>query len=244
MKILAIESASLTASVAIVTEDRILAEYTVNHKKTHSETLLPMVERCLSMTDMTMADIDAVAVSAGPGSFTGLRIGASTAKGLAYGADKPIIPVPTLDAMAYGLYGSSDILCPIMDARRGEVYTGLYEFRDGVFVIHEAALACPVTEEAAKAQALSEKLGKGVTFLGDGLPVHEEAIRAAFPAARFAPAHLRFQKASSVATLGMKLYQEGQAVSAFEFLPVYLRESQAERERREMGLSTEPAEEK
>ena len=241
MKILGVESASVTASAALVQDDRILAEYTTNFKKTHSETLLPMISECFRMVDETPDNVDAIAVSYGPGSFTGLRIGVATAKGLAYAANKPIIPVPTLDALAYGMYGSPFLLCPIMDARRGEVYTGLYGFEKTAFQVYESATACPITEQVEKAKALSVKLGKPVCFLGDGVPVFREQIKEMFPEAKFAPAHLCFQKASAVAALGKKLFDEGKTVSAFEFEPLYLRESQAERERREAGLSIEPA---
>ena len=242
MKILAIESASVTASAAVVTEERILAEYTTNYKKTHSETLLPMISECFRMTDDEIASVDAIAVSYGPGSFTGLRIGAATAKGLAFAADKPIIAVPTLDALAYGMVGSEYVLVPIMDARRGEVYTGLYAFEGEAFQVLESAVAVPITEQIEKARKLGEKLHKKVCFLGDGVPVFRETIRELFPEACFAPAHVCFQRASSVALLGMKMLEKGETVSAFEFEPLYLRESQAERERKAMGLSIEPAE--
>lgn len=242
MIILGIESASLTASCALLTETQVLAEFTTNFKKTHSETLLPMVSECLTMVDKTVADVDAIAVSVGPGSFTGLRIGISTVKGLAYGAGKPVVAVPTLDAMAYGFFGSDFILCPIMDARRGEVYTGLYSFDGEAFLVHEGANACPITDQVEKAKALSEQLEKTVCFFGDGVPVFREQIEVLFPEAVFAPAHLLLQKASAVAALGMEMMKKGETVDAFTIEPLYLRESQAERERREAGLSTDPQE--
>lgn len=243
MKVLAIESASTTASAALVSEEGILAEFTTNFQKTHSETLLPMVKECCDMTETSVNDVDAIAVSVGPGSFTGLRIGASTAKGLAFAAGKPIIPVPTLDAMAYGMFGSEFVLCPIMDARRGEVYTGLYSFDGTQFRVHESATACAIEVQAEKAKKLGAELGKKVCYLGDGVPVFKEKLKTLDETAVFAPAHLVFQKASSVATLGMKLLAEGVQESSFTFEPLYLRESQAERERREAGLSIEPKEE-
>ena len=131
MRVLAIDSSGLTATVAIVEDDQTIAEYMTNYKKTHSQTLLPMIDEMVKMVDADLASIDAIAVSGGPGSFTGLRIGSATAKGLGLALDKPLIHVPTVEAMAYSMYGCEDIICPIMDARRKQVYTGLYSFAYG-----------------------------------------------------------------------------------------------------------------
>ena len=229
MKILSIESASLVASAALTEDDILLAECTSNFKKTHSETLLPMIDQVLKMTDTEPASLDAVAVSEGPGSFTGLRIGASTAKGLAYALNIPIIGVSETDALAYGMYGSACILCPILDARRDQVYTGLYEFSDGEFIIHQAAAALSLTEQLKNAELLSEKTGKEIMFLGDGLKTYENRIRElCTKRVLFAPSSLRYQRASNIGALGLELYKKGRTVSAEEFLPVYLRKSQAE----------------
>ena len=129
MRILGIESSSLVASAAIVTDDILTAEYTVNFKKTHSQTLLPMIDEIVTMTETELGSIDAIAVSGGPGSFTGLRIGSATAKGLGLALKKPLIHVPTVDALAYNLWGAKDLVCPIMDAKRNQVYTGIYRMR-------------------------------------------------------------------------------------------------------------------
>ena len=128
MKILALDSSGLVASVAVLEDDALLAEYTMNYKKTHSQTLLPMLDEMAKMIDLDLNTIDAIAVAGGPGSFTGLRIGSATAKGLGLALSIPIIPVPTVDALAYNLYGSDKLICPIMDARRNQVYTGIYRF--------------------------------------------------------------------------------------------------------------------
>ena len=125
MRILGIESSSLVASAAVVENEVTLAEYTVNYKKTHSQTLLPMIDEMMRLLDMEPSAVDAIAVSGGPGSFTGLRIGSATAKGLGLALKKSLIHVPTLDAMAYGLFGASGLICPMMDARRQQVYTGI-----------------------------------------------------------------------------------------------------------------------
>ncbi len=128
MKIIALDSSGLVASAAIIEDETLVAEYTIQYKKTHSQTLLPMLDEICRMTQLELTSVDAVAVAAGPGSFTGLRIGSASAKGLAFALDKPIVPVPTLNALAYNMYGCDKIVCPIMDARRNQVYAGIYEF--------------------------------------------------------------------------------------------------------------------
>ncbi|MBQ6550384.1 MAG: tRNA (adenosine(37)-N6)-threonylcarbamoyltransferase complex dimerization subunit type 1 TsaB [Lachnospiraceae bacterium] len=243
MKILGIESASVTASCAVLSDDVLLAEYTTNYKKTHSETLLPMVSEILRMTGTKPSDLTLIAVSEGPGSFTGLRIGAAAAKGLAFALDIPIVPVPTLDAIAYGMAGSACILCPMMDARRGEVYAGLYEFDGTELVILQKAEALPCTEEVRRAEEFAGERGKRVMYLGDGLPVfREEITRLTEGRALFALPQSVTQRAGSVAALGKVLYEQGVVSDAYTFSPLYLRKSQAEQEREAMGLSTEPDE--
>ena len=137
MRVLAIDSSGLTATVAVVEDEQTIAEYTVNYKKTHSQTLLPMIDEVKKMIDLDLSSIDAIAVSGGPGSFTGLRIGSATAKGLGLALGRPLIHVPTVDALAYNVYGCGDLICPIMDARRKQVYTGLYSFSHGVPVYRQ-----------------------------------------------------------------------------------------------------------
>ena len=141
MRVLAIDSSGLTATAAIVEDEQTVAEYTINYKKTHSQTLLPMIDEMVRMVEIDLSTIDAIAVSGGPGSFTGLRIGSATAKGLGLALGKPLVHVPTVDAMAYSVYGCEDIICPIMDARRSQVYN-IYGRRvvflgDGVPVYRE-----------------------------------------------------------------------------------------------------------
>ena len=170
MRILGIESASLVASVAIVTDDVITAEYTVNLKKTHSQTLLPMIDEIVKMLEVPLESIDAIAVSGGPGSFTGLRIGSATAKGLGLALNKPLIHVPTVDALAYNLVGHKDMICPLMDARRNQTYTGLYRFENGEFQIVRPQCAVGIDEITAHIN----EIGQPVVFLGDGVPVFKE----------------------------------------------------------------------
>lgn len=228
MRILAIDGSGLVASVAITSEGELLGEYTTNFKKTHSETLLPMVDALVSMLEIDLASIDAIAVAGGPGSFTGLRIAAATAKGLGMALNKPIISVPTVDAMAYNLWGSANLICPIMDARRGQVYTGLYKF-DDKGVMKEIIPQCADSFEHLA--SLINENGAAVTFLGDGVPVFKDDIaRLVTVPYTYAPAHLNRQRAASVAALAEVMYAEGKYETAAEHRPIYLRQSQAERE--------------
>lgn len=236
MKVLALDSSGLVASVAIVEENgvdqNLLAEYTVNYKKTHSQTLLPMLDEIVKMTELDLKTIDAVAVAAGPGSFTGLRIGSATAKGLGLALDKPLVEIPTVDGLAYNLYGTDRLICPIMDARRNQVYTGIYEFRGGNLQVLETQMAVGIEVIAEKLRGMNRE----VIFLGDGVPVFRKRLEEelmAGAAFSFAPAHLNKQRAGAVGALALQYLREGKTVSAAEHRPTYLRLSQAERERLE-----------
>ena len=229
MKIIAIDSSGLVATVALATEETVIAEYTVNYKKTHSQTLLPMLDEIKKMTELDLAQIDAIAIASGPGSFTGLRIGSATAKGLGLALKKPLIEVPTVDAMAMNLWGTKDIVCPIMDARRNQVYTGIYEFGadDDLVRIHEQ-----FADDIGVVTGMINDIGRPVIFLGDGVPVYKEAITEAISVPyRFAPPHMSRQRAGALAYLAARYYSEGRTVSAADHKPDYLRVSQAERER-------------
>lgn len=227
MRILGIESSSLVASAAVVTDDILTAEYTVNFKKTHSQTLLPMIDEIVRMLELDMETIDAIAVSGGPGSFTGLRIGSATGKGLGLALKKPLIHIPTVDAMAFNLYSSSALICPIMDARRNQVYTGLYRYAEEFVVVKEqCAMDLPELLEELN------KIGERVVFLGDGVPVYQELIgeQLTIPYS-FVPAQSNRQRAASVAALGVLYYKDGKTEAAWQHEPEYLRKPQAERER-------------
>ena len=163
MKILGLDSSGIVASVAVVEDEILTAEYTVNYKKTHSQTLLPMLDEVAKMTELDLDTVDAIAVAGGPGSFTGLRIGSATAKGLGLALKKPLISVPTVEALAYNLYDTQGLICPIMDARRNQVYTGIYRFKDHRLQTVEDQMAVPIEELLAKL----EQYGERVTFLGE-----------------------------------------------------------------------------
>ena len=230
MKILAIDSSSLVASVAVVEDDIMVAEYTINHKKTHSQTLLPMIDEISKMAEIDLSGVDAIAVSGGPGSFTGLRIGSATAKGLGLVWNKPLVHVPTVDAMAYNLYGSDKLICPMMDARRNQTYTGIYEFVDNEFKIVVEQCAISVDELIDKIN----ELGREIIFLGDGVPVFKDILDEKLIVKHiYAPAHMNRQRAGAVAVLGGMYYANGKYETAAEHEPNYLRQSQAEREAKE-----------
>ena len=230
MRILALDSSGLVASVAIMEEEQTIAEYTVNYKKTHSQTLLPMLDEIVKMTEMDLNTIDAIAIAGGPGSFTGLRIGSATAKGLGLALGKPLIHVPTLEGLACNLYGYSSVICPIMDARRNQVYTGVYRLSEGEFQVVKEQTAIDVAVLAEQLNAL----GEAVTFLGDGVPVYREQLEEKLTVPfTFAPANMNRQRAASVGVRGFQYYREGRIETAAEHQPDYLRVSQAERERAE-----------
>jgi len=260
MKILALDSSGLVASVALAEDDNLIAEYTIQYKKTHSQTLLPMLEEIRRMVDLDMDTVDAIAVAAGPGSFTGLRIGSATAKGLASAMEKPIIPVPTLEGLAWQMYGTDALVCPIMDARRNQVYTGLYEFVDrfgkhsllpedvkspqtGTDTAQNAYDMRVVEEQCAVAfDEIAQKInrtGRKVVFVGDGIPVFRERMAEVLQVPWLpAPAHRNRQSAACIAALGRVYYAQGRAVNGTQHVPEYLRLSQAERERAEGSSRT------
>ncbi len=252
MVVLGIDSSGLTASAALLSKEVVLAEISVHHKKTHSETLLPMVEELFQRTGLTPQDVDVLAVAAGPGSFTGLRIGAATIKGLGLALDKPVAAVPTLEALAWNAAGAAELVVPMMDARRSEVYAAVYRMpvagavaagRNNTSANGEDSKTKRLLPEevlpgeALPAAELAEKLnalGEPVLLLGDGVDATREILEATLKIPyRFAPIHQNRQRAASVASLGLLYAEEGRLVSSDDFEPIYLRKSQAERVREE-----------
>ena len=230
MKILAIEASGPVAGCALLEDGVLTAEYSVQYKKKHSQSLVPMLDEMKRMLDLQLSSIDFLAVTGGPGSFTGLRIGAATVKGLGFALDKPVLPVPTVDSLACNLFGTDRLICPLMDARRQQVYTGIYENAGELRVIEPQCVAA-LSEITQKLNAL----GREVIFLGDGVPVNEAALREQMEVPYLiAPAHVNRQRAASTAVRAAQIYAERGAaalVSADDFRPEYLRIPQAERER-------------
>lgn len=227
MKILALDSSGMVASAAIIEDDVLIGEYSINHKKTHSQTLLPMLDEIVKMTETDLEDVDAIALAKGPGSFTGLRIGSATAKGLGLALNKPIVAVPTMDAIAYNLYHAEGYICPIIDARRNHVYTGIYAWNGDEFEVVKEQCAESIDEIIEEINLFENP----VIFLGDGVAVHRERIlETCTVPVSFAPAHLNRQRAGAVGSLGMEYYKRGKIETAAEHRPDYLKKSQAERE--------------
>ena len=238
MIILGIESSGQQASAAILEDGKILAMEEGPLNVTHSQTLMPLIDAAFKTADIDKEDIDLIAVSGGPGSFTGLRIGSATAKGLGLALNKPLAHIPTLHAMAYNFLGSGNIIVPIMDARRDQVYTGVFTFvirPDQMidFSIYHDSAAMSITELMEYLNDLTSLDGNPpmVVFMGDGVDKYENVIDelAEFNYA-FAPDELNLQRADSVALMGYVYYFEGLTVSADDEVPEYLRPSQAERE--------------
>lgn len=226
MKILAMESSALTASVAVCEDEQLLAEYTVNNGNTHSENLLPMAESILSFLGLTVSDIDLFSVAAGPGSFTGVRIGVSTVKGLAFGTEKPCLGVSTLEALAYNMQSANGLVCPVMNARRKQVYTALFRVENG-------ALTRLMDDSAISVEKLGEKLkeySEPIYLVGDGFDLVTDLLDLPFA---FTQDRLKYQSAYAVASAALNAYRSGVRTTHRELAPTYLRPCQAERERAE-----------
>lgn len=225
MLLLAIDSSAGPASAAVLEDEKLLGEYFINTKQTHSQTLLPMVENLLKSLGKNCAELDALAVSCGPGSFTGIRIGISCVKGLSMPNNTPCCGVSTLEAIAMpGRYENGALICAVMDARCGQVYQALFRVEEGKLyrLTPDRALSVAELSEECK------KYGSDLILFGDGASLCYEAFREW--GARIAPPELRFQRASSVALAAMAQLAEGKALTAQELMPAYLRLPQAERE--------------
>ncbi|MBQ9806226.1 MAG: tRNA (adenosine(37)-N6)-threonylcarbamoyltransferase complex dimerization subunit type 1 TsaB [Clostridia bacterium] len=226
MKILALDSTALTASVALCEDQTLLAEYTLENGNTHSETLLPMIESVLKMFDLTTNEIDLFAAATGPGSFTGVRIGAATLKGLAFDTQKPCIGVSTLEALAENLSMMNGLVCPVMNARRKQVYTALFRFENfvGTRLMPDSAIAIAELDE------MLAQYDEPIYLVGDGYGICKELLTHSSH-----PTHERLQRQSaySVAQVALRSYQNGIRTTDAAMVPSYLRLSQAERERNE-----------
>ena len=224
MKILALESSAVAASVCLCEDEKLIAQSFENSGLTHSVTLLPMAEEMLARCGVPLEAVDVIAVAAGPGSFTGLRIGVSAAKGLAWALDKPCAKVSTLEAMAWGMAICPGELCPVMDARREQVYNARFR-SDGERVTRLTP------DRAISIAQLAEELKESQILVGDGAGLcYNELSKLGLPV-RLAPPNLRFQSAWGVARAALEQARAGELITAGELVPEYHRLSQAERER-------------
>lgn len=230
MNLLAIDASGVAGSVAYIKDGKLAGEYYFCDKLTHSQTIMPMLEHMKSLIQINLEEVDAIAVTAGPGSFTGLRIGVTAAKALALALNVPIVGVPTLDVIAQAIYFTNDYICPIMDARRNQVYTALYKWNAEILERLTEHMATDMTEYLETLKAYDGK----IIFLGDGVAVHKEHIKEILgEKAVFAPIFCSLQHASVLGTIAEELYKQGKAEDPSTFVPMYLRKSQAEREKEE-----------
>lgn len=224
MKILAIDSCTNAATGAVMNDGVLTAEFVINNKITHSAKLLPQIENMMNNAGLKFSEIDLFAVTVGPGSFTGERIGVATAKGLAHAVNKPMVGVSALAAMAYNTQFTDYLVCPIMDARREQVYTATYKWNGDEIVTVKK-------DRAMTLDQLLEEFDENVIFLGDGVPVFREKISEKLGSkAHFAPEHLLHLRGGSVAKCAMEEYKKGNVCDYASLVPMYLRLSQAERE--------------
>jgi len=222
MKILSIETSTKVGSVAIMEDEHLIAEYILNVVSTHSERLLPSIDQILKDSQLTVRDIEGFAVSLGPGSFTGLRIGISTVKGLALAAEKGVVGVPTLDVLAHNLMFTHLLVCPLLDARKGEVYTALYQ-GDG-----SGRLEKLTPDLAIKPDDLLKMVKEPIIFLGDAVEVYRDKLGGDKDNHFFAPVYLHQPRASVLAKLGLEKFKQGHMFKEEEIQPLYCRLAEAE----------------
>lgn len=227
IRILALDSTAEVSSVCVCEGERLVCEITVNTGNTHSQTLLPAVEQALKMAEISVGDIDVFACSTGPGSFTGVRIGVATIKGIAYGKNKPCVSVSTLEALACNLIGNNGLICPVMNARRSQVYNALFKSEGGCLtrLCDDRALAISELDEELSGNT------EPIYLSGDGYAITEKGFKNT--KLSYVPERQRYQSAYSVAQVALKKYEAGEYVDDAALVPIYLRPSQAERERQE-----------
>lgn len=226
MKILAIESATITASCAVSVDGVILGEYTLNHKKTHSEKLMPLIELLMNELELKIQDIDVIAISEGPGSYTGLRIGAAIAKSMAYAVNIPIVNIPTTKSLAGNIFDLDKLIVPIMDAKAGRIYTGIYKWENAELITVKEQFPCNIEELID----ILNNYNEPVIFNGDGSVNYKNIIEDKLnQEAHFAPIKFNYLNASTLAAIGNNMALKGELINASDFKPQYLRLSQAER---------------
>ncbi len=223
MKVLAVETSTMSGSVALLEDDVLISEYLLNIKVTHSERLMPTIDRILRDSAVSFSQIDGLIVSTGPGSFTGLRIGLSTIKGIALAGGKPVVSISTLDVLANNVNFAKYSVCPLLDARKGEIYTALYRL-DG------KGRPCPVTPYLAlDPQQWLKYITTKTIFLGEGLKVYRQLIEEGLKdLAVFAPTDYNYPRASVLGRLGLDKLCRGEVADITSLAPTYLRRSEAE----------------
>lgn len=226
MKILAVDTSATAASVAVAEENKLIGEFSINTALTHSQTLIPMVDELLKNTGLSVNDIDAVAVNAGPGSFTGVRIGVAAVKGIAFPKNLPCVSVSTLESMAYNMLGNDCIVCSVMDARCSQVYNALFRVKGCTVTRMTDDRALSLTDLKNELQNINEK----VVLVGDGAVLCSKFLGEELENIMLAPFNNRIQTASSVAYAAFEKINNGETVKADELMPVYLRLPQAQRE--------------
>lgn len=227
LNILAIDTSAQVASVCILNETAIISEFNVNAKLTHSQTMMPMVQSALNCAKINLNQIDAFAVSVGPGSFTGIRIGVSAVKGLAMACNKPCIPVSTLKGLAFNLPQSEGILCAVMDARCNQVYNALFRWEGSTLRRLSDDRAISINDLGVDLDKFDEK----IFLVGDGADLCYNILKEDYPFLQDVAPHLKLQRAASVGLAAFELAKSKKTCSAAELMPVYLRLPQAERER-------------
>jgi len=237
MKILSIETSTMLGGLAVMdSESGLIAERRLNIRSTHSEKLMPELSGMLELAGLKIRDLDAVAVSIGPGGFTGLRVGLSAAKGLCFSSGLKLVPVPTLDAIAHCLPYLSIPVCPMLDARRSEVYAGLFSTSEGIPQTLIAPQAVQASDFASGITGYDE-----VVFLGQGALVYSEAIGRVFSGrALYGPDHIMVPSPASVASLGLKILEAGDLPDLISVVPAYLRRSEAELKAGRQSRVTKP----
>lgn len=226
MKVLGIDTSSNVASVSVTDEDVLIGEFVINHPKTHSQKLMPLIKSLFESLEISLEEIDLVAISKGPGSFTGIRIGMSAAKAFSQALDIPIVSVSTLDTLAFNDLREDRLIVPIMDARRSETYTCIYEYSNGELKRITDEMAISIEELAKKIK----ELNKASIFMGDGVKVFKDYLLENLENVEIASIDKRMQRASSVAVLGKIKYEKFGAEDLYEIEPNYIRKSQAERD--------------
>ncbi|UCC66676.1 MAG: tRNA (adenosine(37)-N6)-threonylcarbamoyltransferase complex dimerization subunit type 1 TsaB [Deltaproteobacteria bacterium] len=224
MMIVGIDTSTSCGSLGLIDGDQVVAEYSLHRRETHSARLIPSIQTLLKGAKLDLQDIDGLAVALGPGSFTGLRVGLSTVKGLALAAKKPVVGIPTLDALAHNLPFAPYLICPILDARKGEVYTALYKDEGGGRVKKLTPY-----QSLPPSVMLEEIPAQETIFLGDGVRLYGELIKERLgDRAFFAPSHLMHLRGTTVAELGMKRIMAGEKADTSSLVPIYVRASDAE----------------